>query len=215
MPPAARSASARTSMQPPAAPRPCAVRPVHPGERIEHLEEEDEGRNEHALGQALAAQLAPSARSSTSPLRFGVRDQPAQRVGRMHDVGVGEQQVLRRGCAIARAAMPCFMAQSLPVQPGGKRAARTTVSRSRAPAPPRRARAISAVPSSLSSSTSDERERRDSPARSSEADALRDDVGLVARRHHGRDRAASAAAARRAASSRSPPSQKPPRASTR
>ncbi len=34
-----------------------AARIVHPAERIEHLEEIDEGRNEGALGEALAAQF--------------------------------------------------------------------------------------------------------------------------------------------------------------
>ena len=33
-----------------------AVRAVHPGERVEHLEEKDEGRHKRALGEALAAQ---------------------------------------------------------------------------------------------------------------------------------------------------------------
>ena len=51
------------------------VRPVHPGERIEHLEEEDEGRDVHALGQVLAAQRAMSeVRTSRSASRL--RDQP-------------------------------------------------------------------------------------------------------------------------------------------
>ena len=31
------------------------IRPVHPGERIEHLEKENEGRNVHALRQRLTA----------------------------------------------------------------------------------------------------------------------------------------------------------------
>jgi len=30
---------------------------VHPGERVEHLKEEDEGRDEQPLGKANAAQL--------------------------------------------------------------------------------------------------------------------------------------------------------------
>ena len=34
-----------------------AARVVGPGERIKHLEEEDEGRDEHALGEAFAAEL--------------------------------------------------------------------------------------------------------------------------------------------------------------
>ena len=38
-------------------PRPCADWIVHPGEGIEHLEEEHEGGREPALGRALAAQL--------------------------------------------------------------------------------------------------------------------------------------------------------------
>src|SRR5580692_64270 len=54
MPPASVSLSARISAQPPAA---AAIAAVDPGERVEHLEEEHEGRDQAALREALAAQL--------------------------------------------------------------------------------------------------------------------------------------------------------------
>ena len=60
---------------------------------------------------------------STRLLRLGVRDQPAQRVRRVDDVGIGQQQVFRRERRLAPPSMPCFTAHSLPVQPAGSGAA--------------------------------------------------------------------------------------------
>ena len=40
-------------------PRRGVLFPVHPGEGVEHLEKEDEGGDQHALGEAFAAQLRP------------------------------------------------------------------------------------------------------------------------------------------------------------
>ncbi len=75
--------------------RDCALRPIHAGERIEHLEEEDECRNSGALGEAFTVELDHE-RGQHEVLSFGVRDQPADGIGRMHDVGVGEQQIIGR-----------------------------------------------------------------------------------------------------------------------
>ena len=56
-----------------------AARIVGPGERIEHLKEEDEGRDEHALGEALAAQLHHQ-RGEHEPPASRPRDEPRQRI---------------------------------------------------------------------------------------------------------------------------------------
>jgi hypothetical protein len=64
---------------------------VHPGERIELLEEEYESRDEHALGEAFAAQLHHE-RGQDGVLGQAPARQPLQRVGRVvNDVGVGEE----------------------------------------------------------------------------------------------------------------------------
>ena len=72
-----------------------ATRPVHPCERIEHLEEEDEGGNASALGKCLAAQFHHQ-RCQDQPVALRVRHQPSHGIRRMHDIGIGEQQVIRR-----------------------------------------------------------------------------------------------------------------------
>ena len=72
-----------------------AARIVGPGERVEHLEEEDEGRDEQPLGKAFAAQLHHQrGENETARLRPG--DQARQHIRRIDDVGIGEQQVVRR-----------------------------------------------------------------------------------------------------------------------
>ena len=53
-----------------------ALRPIHPRERIEHLEEENERRNIGTLGEALAAQFHHQRRQHQA-LGLGMRDQPA------------------------------------------------------------------------------------------------------------------------------------------
>ena len=79
----------------------CGRRPsriVHPGEGIEHLEEEHESRREPALSRALAAQLDHQRRqNAVVPARdFNQTSEHMRRVG---DVGVGEQDEFRLGRA--------------------------------------------------------------------------------------------------------------------
>ena len=80
-----------------------ALPPIHAGERVKHLKEEDECRDIGALGEALAAQLHHQ-RCQHEPVGFGVRDQPADGIGRVHDIGIGEQEIIRwrrrRRCGI-------------------------------------------------------------------------------------------------------------------
>ena len=82
-------------MQPPAAAATVLCGRFTQAERIEHLKEEDEGRDVGALGEAFAAQLHHE-RCQHQALALGMRDQPADGFGRMHDVGVGQQQIIRR-----------------------------------------------------------------------------------------------------------------------
>jgi len=72
-----------------------ALRPIHAGERIEHLEEEDECWNSCALGEAFAVELDHKRRQH-EVLPLGVRDQPADGIGCVHDIGVCEQQIIWR-----------------------------------------------------------------------------------------------------------------------
>ena len=67
MPPAAASACGRTSMHPPAAAAVARSRRLDPGKRVEHLEEEDEGRDQTSFGEALAAQLGHQRGQHVSP----------------------------------------------------------------------------------------------------------------------------------------------------
>ena len=73
--------------------RDLAAGTVHPGERIQHLEEEDERRNAGVLGQAFAAQLDHQ-RGQHQTIGLCARSKTAHRIRRVHDVGVGEQQVV-------------------------------------------------------------------------------------------------------------------------
>ena len=72
-----------------------AARIVHPGERVEHPEEEDEGRDQHALGKTLAAQLRHQ-RGEDQAAALGPRHEMHQRVRGIDDVGIGQQQIGRR-----------------------------------------------------------------------------------------------------------------------
>ncbi len=63
---------------------------VHPGEGIEHLEEENESRGEPTLGRAFAAQLHHQ-RGEDAVFRAGDRDEAGERMRRVGDVGVAEQ----------------------------------------------------------------------------------------------------------------------------
>ena len=63
---------------------------VHPGEGIEQLEEEHEGRHQRALRRALAAQLHHLGDQVEPGLLLG--DQGGEVQGVVHDVGVGQQQ---------------------------------------------------------------------------------------------------------------------------
>ncbi len=77
------------------------LRIVHPGEGVEHLEEEHEGRNEPALRKALAAEFYHQ-RGQHRLLRKGALDEALNRVvGLVGDVGVGkEQEAGRRRLAL-------------------------------------------------------------------------------------------------------------------
>ncbi len=92
---------------------------VRPRERIEHLEEEDERRNEAALGKAVAAQLHHQ-RGEHELAGHCARRQSGKNVGRSrrcrHRTGGCSRA---DGLADCAAATPCFTAHSLPVQPRG------------------------------------------------------------------------------------------------
>ena len=181
-PPACCSASRRTSMQPPAAAAVRAPRIVGPGERIEHLEEENEGRHEHALGKTLAAQLRHQ-RSQHQAALFAPapRDSLARPRHRRcrHRSGADRPAVPPR---LTANSTPCCCAQSLPVQPAGSGRPGKTVSRSLAPIKVAAPRAISAVPSRLWSSTTITVKRAGIVLAQQRGDGLADALGLVARR---------------------------------
>ena len=125
---------------------------VHPRERIEHLEEEDEGRNEPSLGCAFAAKLHHQ-RGKDALSRAGDRNEPRKHMGRVGDVGVAEQHEFGRRRAASIAERPWRIAHSFPVQPGARLVPATICSRSAAPAALAAANAAAAVPSALWSST--------------------------------------------------------------
>ena len=64
---------------------------VHPGKGIEHLKEEDEGGDERPLREALAAQLGHQGEERQTLVQR-LRNEAAQRIGRVDDIGVGQQQ---------------------------------------------------------------------------------------------------------------------------
>ena len=70
------------------------IRPVHPRERVEHLEEEDERRDQRTLGERLAAQLRHQ-RCQHQAAVLRAPDERCERIGRIGDVRIGEQKVGR------------------------------------------------------------------------------------------------------------------------
>ena len=64
-------------------------------ERIEHLEEIDERRDQHALGETLAAQLHHQ-RVEHERFRFRLGHETRECAGLIDDVGVGEEEIFRR-----------------------------------------------------------------------------------------------------------------------
>ena len=120
MPPARSSASRRTSMQPPAAAASLRSLLRHPGEGIEHLEEEDEGRNQEPLRPAAGSDSSRHQRDAGR----GPRARRARRAaadcrahGRCRRRSAAGSRALRR--RPWRAATPCCRAHSLPVHPAG------------------------------------------------------------------------------------------------
>ena len=99
MPPA--RASARAGYQHAAAGRRghALLRIVHPAEGKQHVEEEDKGGNQKALGEAFAAQLGHQ-RGENKFSRFRARHKPAKIVGRMRNIGVGEPEIIRRAFGV-------------------------------------------------------------------------------------------------------------------
>ena len=77
---------------------------VHPVEGIKHHEIIDESRDQHALGPGLAMQLGHERHQLAllAPLSTMARnsDKPAQCIGRVFDIGVGEPDVLRGSCVL-------------------------------------------------------------------------------------------------------------------
>ena len=160
-----------------------ALRSVHAGERIEHLEEENECRNGGALGEAFTVELDHERGQHDVP-SFGVRDQPADGIGRMHDVGVGEQQIIgrlrQRRCGIdALLCRPELACPSHRQAAAGHHAQSLVGIRN----PARHfGGAIAAV-------VVDQNDRPPAAIvlREQRSDAVADAVRLVARRHHGGD----------------------------
>ena len=66
-----------------------------PREGIEHLEEEDEGRDEETLRPTPAGQLRHQ-RDQHVAFALGARDQRPKVVGSMADIRIGQQEVVRR-----------------------------------------------------------------------------------------------------------------------
>jgi len=81
-------------MQPPGRAGRRALGIVDPGERVKHLKEENEGRDEQPLGKTLAAQFHHQrGENETAGLR--ARDKARQYVRLIDDVGIGEEQIVR------------------------------------------------------------------------------------------------------------------------
>ena len=78
MPPAASSASRRTSMQPPAAAGVCWRGSFTQANGIEHVEEEDEGRDQQPLGRSSRSVQPRHQRGQRQPPASARGDQPAQ-----------------------------------------------------------------------------------------------------------------------------------------
>ena len=118
MPPAARRASRRTSMQPPAAAAVLRATDGDPGERVEHLRRRTRRRGSRTAREGPAAQPRHQ-RVERQPRRLSMRATSRVGLRMMGDVGVGQPAArpARRSPPTPRA--PAATAQSLPVQPGG------------------------------------------------------------------------------------------------
>ena len=66
-------------------------------ERVEHREEEHEGRDQRPLGPGLAVESRTICETRSSPPRLRPRHQPGEARRLVRDVGVGEQDVTRLG----------------------------------------------------------------------------------------------------------------------
>ena len=95
MPPMRSRALGRIRIQPPAAAAVLRSAPGHPGRRIEHEEEKDEGRDQQGFSQRTAAQLDHQ-RNQIEVVCFGARHQFGDVIWPVDDVGIGEEQIVRR-----------------------------------------------------------------------------------------------------------------------
>ena len=97
---------------------------IGPGERVEHLEKENECRDEHALGETLTAKLRHQrGQDITARSRPGRKFR--ERVRRVDDVGVGEEEIDRRmrrglGCLDTLALRPELSGPSRRQGPAGQ-----------------------------------------------------------------------------------------------
>ena len=71
-----------------------AIATGHPRGRIKHEKEEDEGRNQQRFGQRTAAQLDHQ-RNKIESACFGASYQFGDIAGRVNDVGVSEEKIVR------------------------------------------------------------------------------------------------------------------------
>ncbi len=152
MPPIRSSAARRTSIVPPAAAAVAAARVVHAGERIQELEEEHEGGDERALGEALRPQRDHLG-DQVEPVPLGFGDQRGDMGRVVHDVGVGEQDQVGGGVLDALLHSPEFAAPARRPWRAGDHGEACGRRRSGRP------RAMSPVPSVLPSSTTDDMQR--------------------------------------------------------
>ena len=158
----ARRRRGRSSTQPPGGGGGAGARAVRPAEGVEHLEEEDEGRDQPALGRAVAAQAGHERDERRGRSATARCTRPAQAVRRVADIGIGEAAGSPGPASAGRRVETLLQRPELagPARPAG----RAGDHRSRG-SPAAAARAIAAVPSVLRSSTTTRRgRRRDSPA---------------------------------------------------
>ena len=160
--------------------RHCALRPIHPAERIEHLKEENECRDVGALGEAFAPQLHHE-RCEHQALALGMSDQPAEGFGRMHDVGVGQQQIIRRLLHVHRSIDALLQRPQLPGPSRGQATAAHHAQADRRPARRRVGDIGGAIRTVIVHQ--DDRPSAGIILPEQRADAVTDAVGLVARRH--------------------------------
>jgi hypothetical protein len=67
---------------------------IDPGERVEHLKEENEGRDQCALGKTLAAQFYHQ-RGENETARLRAANEACEHIRLIDNVGIGEQHVVR------------------------------------------------------------------------------------------------------------------------